>query len=284
MAEKETLWLIDVHSLMNRAFYALAGRHRLTAPDGLPTGALYAFMNMLLKYHDELNPTHVIATFDSPGKVFRHEMYPDYKAGRRPMPDDLAAQIPVAEELLEALGFQPTALPGYEADDLLGTLARCGERKGMRVYILTGDRDTFQLVSEQSSVIFLTTSKGKTNSEEITPQKMIDVYGVGPEQWIVLKALMGDSSDNIPGVKGVGKKTAVRLIQSYGTLEDVYSHLEEQSGALRRNLEEGREWHASPVILLRFVLMFRVLILNAFLKAIFKMPRMNKYYLRCLRA
>ena len=241
MAEKETLWLIDVHSLMNRAFYALAGRHRLTAPDGLPTGALYAFMNMLLKYHDELNPTHVIATFDSPGKVFRHEMYPDYKAGRRPMPDDLAAQIPVAEELLEALGFQPTALPGYEADDLLGTLARCGERKGMRVYILTGDRDTFQLVSEQSSVIFLTTSKGKTNSEEITPQKMIDVYGVSPEQWIDVKALMGDSSDNIPGVKGVGKKTAVRLIQSYGTLEDVYSHLEEQSGALRRNLEEGRE-------------------------------------------
>jgi DNA polymerase-1 len=241
VARQEILWLIDVHSLMNRAFYALAGRHRLTAPDGLPTGALYAFMNMLLKYRDELNPTHVIATLDSPGKVFRHETYPEYKAGRRPMPDDLAAQMPVAQELLDALGFQPTALLGYEADDLIGTLARCGERKGMRVYILTGDRDTFQLVSEQSSVIFLTTSKGKTNSEVITPQKMLDGYGVGPEQWVDVKALMGDSSDNIPGVKGVGKKTALRLIQSYGTLEDVYRHIEEQGGALRRNLEEGRE-------------------------------------------
>ncbi len=241
MPEKETLWLIDVHSLMNRAFYALAGRHRLIAPDGLPTGALYAFMNMLLKYNDELSPTHVVAALDSPGKVFRHDKYPDYKAGRRPMPDDLAAQIPVARELLEALGFQPTELPGYEADDLLGTLARCGEKRGMRVYILTGDRDTFQLVSEQSSVIFLTTSKGKSNSEEITPERMRADYGVGPEQWVDVKALMGDSSDNIPGVKGVGQKTALNLIQSYGSIEKVYLHLEDQAGALRRNLEEGRE-------------------------------------------
>lgn len=233
--------LIDVHSLMNRAFYGIMGRRQLSAPDGLPTGALYAFLNMILKYKADLEPTHIVSAMDLPGDTFRHETFPDYKAGRGPMPEDLAQQIPVARELLEALGFCPVSLASYEADDLIGTLAHLGEEKKMRVYIISGDRDTLQLVSDTTSVILLTTQTQGSISEEINPARMLDDYGVRPDQWVDVKALMGDSSDNIPGVKGVGIKTALRLIQTYESLDGVYQHLELQKGALLNNLREGRE-------------------------------------------
>ncbi len=241
MSTPQILLLFDVHSLMNRAFYGIAGHSRLTAPDGLPTGALFAFLNMILKYQDELKPTHIVSAMDMPGETFRHDRYGDYKAGRSPMPEDLAKQLPLARDLLEALGFQPLGLDRYEADDLIGTLADLGEKAGMQVYIVTGDRDSLQLVSDKTSVVFLSSKKTGSQSEIIRPQNMLETYGIGSDQWVEMKALMGDPSDNIPGVKGVGAKTALRLIQSYGSLDQVYAHLDQEKGALLKNLEAGKE-------------------------------------------
>ena len=241
MASKKILMLIDVHSLLNRAFYGMAGRNRLTAPDGLPTGALFAFLNMLLKYKEEFQPTHVVSAMDMPGETFRHRQFDEYKKGRSPMPDDLARQVPIARELLDCLGFQPVGLHDYEADDLIGTLARIGEDRGMRVYILTGDRDALQLVSDDTSVVLLTTKRDGSESEIITPESMMKEYGLPPAQWIEVKGLMGDASDNIPGVRGVGQKTALRLIREYGSIDNVYEHLGDMKGALLKNLTAGEE-------------------------------------------
>lgn len=241
MSTQETLLLFDVHSLMNRAFYGIAGHSRLTAPDGFPTGALFAFLNMILKYKEELDPSHIVSAMDMPGDTFRHDQYEDYKAGRSPMPEDLAKQLPLARDLLEALGFQPVGLDRYEADDLIGTMAARAEAAGMKVFIVTGDRDSLQLVSDQTSVVFLSSKKTGSTSEIVDPDNMRQDYGVSPDQWVHMKALMGDSSDNIPGVKGVGAKTALRLIQAYGSLDGVYDHLDQEKGALLRNLQEGKE-------------------------------------------
>lgn len=241
MQEQDTLLLFDVHSLMNRAYYGIAGRSRLTAPDGFPTGALYAFLNMILKYEEELRPTHVISAMDRPGRTFRHDRYPEYKAGRKPSPEDLSKQLPLAGELLEALGFQPVGLDLFEADDLLGTLSKEAEGRGMRVYIVSGDRDTYQLVTEQTSVLLVRTGQSGSVSELVTPREMEKTYGVAPDQWVEIKALMGDASDHIPGVRGVGAKTAEKLIRDYGSLDGVYDHLSELKGALRDKLEADRK-------------------------------------------
>lgn len=241
MTAKETLMLIDVHSLLNRAFYGMAGRNRLTAPDGLPTGALFAFLNMLSKYRDELRPTHVVSALDMPGKTFRHRKFDEYKKGRSPMPDDLARQVPVAREMLEYLGFQPVGMTDYEADDLIGTLSQIGEARGMSVKILTGDRDTLQLISDNTSVVLLTTKRDGSESEVITPDVMMDEYNLSPSQWVDVKGLMGDASDNIPGVRGVGQKTAIKLIQEYGSIDGVYENLGDMKGALLGNLTVGEE-------------------------------------------
>jgi len=238
---QDILMLIDVHSLLNRAYYGMAGRNRLTAPDGLPTGALFAFMNMLSKYKEEFQPTHVVSAMDVPGETFRHRQYDAYKKGRGPMPDDLARQVPIAKDMLESLGFQPVGLVDYEADDLIGTLAQLGEERGMRVFILTGDRDTLQLVSDNTSVVLLTTKRDGSESEMITPESMQEEYGLSPEQWVEVKGLMGDASDNIPGVRGVGQKTALKLISKYGSIDGVYEHLGDMKGALLKNLTEGEE-------------------------------------------
>lgn len=241
MTAKETLMLIDVHSLLNRAFYGMAGRNRLTAPDGLPTGALFAFLNMLSKYRDELRPTHVVSALDMPGETFRHRKFDEYKKGRSPMPDDLARQVPVAREMLEYLGFQPVGMTDYEADDLIGTLSQIGEARGMSVKILTGDRDTLQLISDNTSVVLLTTKRDGSESEVITPDVMMDEYNLSPSQWVDVKGLMGDASDNIPGVRGIGQKTAIKLIQEYGSIDGVYENLGDMKGALLGNLTVGEE-------------------------------------------
>lgn len=233
--------LIDVHSLLNRAFYGMAGRNRLTAPDGLPTGALFAFLNMLSKYRDELRPTHVVSALDMPGETFRHRKFDEYKKGRSPMPDDLARQVPVAREMLEYLGFQPVGMTDYEADDLIGTLSQIGEARGMSVKILTGDRDTLQLISDNTSVVLLTTKRDGSESEVITPDVMMDEYNLSPSQWVDVKGLMGDASDNIPGVRGVGQKTAIKLIQEYGSIDGVYENLGDMKGALLGNLTVGEQ-------------------------------------------
>lgn len=241
MPHEETLLLFDVHSLMNRAFYGLIGRKSLTAPDGFPTGALFAFLNMILKYREDFQPSHIISTMDMPGDTFRHQLFPDYKAGRGPTPEDLTLQIPVARELLEALGFQPLGLTSYEADDLIGTLSSLAEEKGMRVFIVTGDRDALQLVSDRTSVVLVTSRPSGSVSEIVTPQGMKEEFGVSPDQWVDVKALMGDSSDNIPGVRGVGVKTALSLIRTYGSLDGVYQNLDQQKGALLENLTKGKD-------------------------------------------
>ncbi len=241
MSAKETLMLIDVYSLLNRAFYGMAGRNRLTAPDGLPTGALFAFLNMLSKYRDELRPTHVVSALDMPGETFRHRKFDEYKKGRSPMPDDLARQVPVAREMLEYLGFQPVGMTDYEADDLIGTLSQIGEARGMSVKILTGDRDTLQLISDNTSVVLLTTKRDGSESEVITPDVMMDEYNLSPSQWVDVKGLMGDASDNIPGVRGVGQKTAIKLIQEYGSIDGVYENLGDMKGALLGNLTVGEQ-------------------------------------------
>lgn len=241
MSAKETLMLIDVYSLLNRAFYGMAGRNRLTAPDGLPTGALFAFLNMLSKYRDELRPTHVVSALDMPGETFRHRKFDEYKKGRSPMPDDLARQVPVAREMLEYLGFQPVGMTDYEADDLIGTLSQIGEARGMSVKILTGDRDTLQLISDNTSVVLLTTKRDGSESEVITPDVMMDEYNLSPSQWVDVKGLMGDASDNIPGVRGIGQKTAIKLIQEYGSIDGVYENLGDMKGALLGNLTVGEE-------------------------------------------
>jgi DNA polymerase-1 len=241
VSAKETLMLIDVYSLLNRAFYGMAGRNRLTAPDGLPTGALFAFLNMLSKYRDELRPTHVVSALDMPGETFRHRKFDEYKKGRSPMPDDLARQVPVAREMLEYLGFQPVGMTDYEADDLIGTLSQIGEARGMSVKILTGDRDTLQLISDKTSVVLLTTKRDGSESEVITPDVMMDEYNLSPSQWVDVKGLMGDASDNIPGVRGVGQKTAIKLIQEYGSIDGVYENLGDMKGALLGNLTVGEQ-------------------------------------------
>lgn len=241
MSAKETLMLIDVYSLLNRAFYGMAGRNRLTAPDGLPTGALFAFLNMLSKYRDEIRPTHVVSALDMPGETFRHRKFDEYKKGRSPMPDDLARQVPVAREMLEYLGFQPVGMTDYEADDLIGTLSQIGEARGMSVKILTGDRDTLQLISDNTSVVLLTTKRDGSESEVITPDVMMDEYNLSPSQWVDVKGLMGDASDNIPGIRGVGQKTAIKLIQEYGSIDGVYENLGDMKGALLGNLTVGEQ-------------------------------------------
>lgn len=240
MAKNELLLLVDTNSLLNRAYYALAGRSNMKAPDGTPTGALYPFLNMIFQYIDMYEPTYMAAAFDLPGETFRHREYEEYKAGRRPMPDDLALQFPIARDLLDALGFVTVAVEEYEADDIVGTLAREGEEANLDVIILSGDRDLFQLIGPRTCVQFLSSSKSGPQSQQITEEKLLERYGITPGQWVDVKALMGDSSDNIPGIKGVGEKTALKLIKEYNSAAEVFNHLDEQKGALKKNLEAGK--------------------------------------------
>ncbi len=240
MPNNELLLLVDTNSLMNRAFYALAGRSNMKAPDGTPTGALYPFLNMIFQYIDIYEPKYMAAAFDLPGDTFRHREYEDYKAGRSAMPDDLALQFPIAKDLLKALGFATVAVEEFEADDIIGTLARAGAEANLDVIILSGDRDLFQLIGPRTKVQFLSSSKSGPQSQQVAEEDLLEKYGVTAEQWVDVKALMGDPSDNIPGVKGVGEKTALRLIKEFGSAAEVFEHIDKQKGALKTNLENGK--------------------------------------------
>ncbi|MDD7794173.1 DNA polymerase I [Clostridium sp. 'White wine YQ'] len=233
----ERVLLIDSNSIMNRAFYALPP---LTNSEGLHTNAIYGFANMIFKIEDEIQPDYIIATFDRKAPTFRHEEYTDYKAGRKRMPDELAEQFPVVKDMLALLGIPVFELDGFEADDLLGTISKLGEESDKEVYILTGDRDALQLASDSTKIII--TKKGVSEKEIYDHKKMIEDFGVTPTQFIDVKGLMGDKSDNIPGVPGIGEKTAYKLIQTYGTLENVLDNIEEISGKkIKENLENHRE-------------------------------------------
>ena len=229
----EKLVLIDGNSLMNRAFYAM---QVFTTKDGTPTNGIFGFVKLLLKIISDKKPEYVAVAFDVHAPTFRHQMYTDYKAGRKPMPDDLALQFPVLKDLLRTMGIKICEMPGYEADDIIGTLSR---KFNVHSYIYTGDRDSYQLVNDNTTVCF--TRKGVSDILELTNDNFKDEVGLEPLQIIDLKALMGDKSDHIPGVAGVGEKSAYSLLEKYGTVENVYEHLSEISGALNTKLQNGKE-------------------------------------------
>lgn len=229
--------IIDGNSLINRTFYALPP---LTNSKGIHTNAVYGFASILLKIIEEEHPDYVGVAFDVKRPTFRHEKFQEYKAGRLKMPEELASQLPLLHEMLEAFGIQKISLEGYEADDLIGTLSKIGEEEGIAVNIITGDRDAFQLASPTTCVWY--TKRGITDLDKMDEKAILDHYGVTPQQLIDVKALMGDKSDNIPGVPGIGEKTALKLIQQYKNLEEVYNHIEEIRGKkARENLEMYRE-------------------------------------------
>jgi DNA polymerase-1 len=233
----EKLLILDSNSLMNRAFYAIPP---LTNSEGLHTNAVFGFTNMLLKMKEEIKPDYIVATFDRKAPTFRHKEYEDYKAGRKRMPDELAEQFPLIKELLELFAIDIFEIDGFEADDLIGTLAIFAEKKGIEVYIVTGDRDALQLASDNIKVII--NKKGMTEKEVYDRQRMIEEFGVTPTQFIDVKGLMGDSSDNIPGVPGIGEKTAYKLIQTYGSIENVLNSIEDISGKkIKENLYQYSE-------------------------------------------
>ncbi len=225
--------LIDGNSLINRAFYATPP---MQAKDGTPTNAVYAFAHMLVKIINDVNPKYLLVAFDRKEPTFRHQMFADYKGTRKPMPDDLAAQIPLLKRLLDEAKIARFELPGFEADDIIGTLAK---RHDFKTIIYTGDKDSFQLVDEDTSVYF--TKRGISDVEVYSGENFKDKVGIEPLGIIELKALMGDSSDNIPGVKGVGEKTALSLVQNYGTIENLYANIDELKGKLKEKLLEGEE-------------------------------------------
>lgn len=235
--EKEKLLVLDGNSLMNRAFYALPP---LTNTEGLNTNAVYGFVTMLFKMREEIKPDYIVATFDKKAPTFRHENFKDYKAGRKKMPPELEEQFPVLKDLLKLLAIDIYEVEGFEADDLIGTLAVTAEGKDIDVYIVTGDKDALQLATDRTKVVI--TKKGITEKEIYDRKRMIEECGVTPDQFIDVKGLMGDTSDNIPGVPGVGEKTAFKLIKEYGSVEDVLRNIDSISGKkLKENLHEYSE-------------------------------------------
>lgn len=242
---RDTFLIVDGNSLMHRAFHALP----LMDYNGMYTNALHGFLNMLLRCIKERSPRWCAVAFDEHAPTFRHTAYTEYKAGRARTPDELRPQFASIREILTAMGLGVLSLTGYEADDILGTLSLQCREKGMDALLLTGDRDALQLVDDE--ITLLLTRKGISEVEECTPARVRELFGVTPEQITDLKGLMGDSSDNIPGVPGVGEKTAVKLLDQYGTLENVLAHGEEIKGKLgekvRDNAEQARfsKWLAT---------------------------------------
>jgi len=216
-ADTKKLLIVDGNSILNRAFY---GIRPLSTAEGIPTNAVYGFVNILKKHLDSLSPDYLACAFDLKAPTFRHKMFDAYKANRKPMPEDLAQQLPWAKKIASAMGFTVVECPGWEADDVLGTVAAMADREGdIRSYILTGDRDSLQLITDNTSVILVKTKEDIVFDR----QHFIDEYGVTPEGYIHVKALMGDASDNIPGVPGIGEKTAFKLIAACDSLDGLYA-------------------------------------------------------------
>ncbi|MBQ9963640.1 MAG: DNA polymerase I, partial [Clostridia bacterium] len=222
----------------NRAFY---GIKVLTTHDGTPTNALVGFLNIYFRLLDQTEADAVAVAFDRKAPTFRHKMYSEYKAGRKGMPEELAQQLPLIKELLTYMGCAVVEQDGYEADDILGTLSKTAQEQGVPCFIATGDRDSLQLVGDGVTVLLAATRMGKPETVVFDPPAVFEKYGLSPDALIDLKALMGDTSDNIPGVPGVGEKTALDLLHRFNTLDGVYEHLDELRDSLRTKLEDGRE-------------------------------------------
>ena len=234
------LMILDGNSIVNRAFY---GIRMLNAPDGTPTNGVYGFLAILQRLMDEQKPDGVCVTFDVHAPTFRHEMSAAYKATRKGMPDELRVQMPILKEVLDALGIRRYELAGWEADDLLGTFARICEESGCECRLVTGDKDSFQLITDKSHVVHIKTRMGQSETVEYDPARFEEEYGFAPIRMIDLKALMGDTSDNIPGVPGIGEKSAMDLLHRFGSLDGVYENLDDPAikPGQRKKLEEGAE-------------------------------------------
>ena len=232
----EKIVLIDGHSILNRAYYGVPD---LTNSEGLHTNAIYGFLNIMFKILDEEKPDYFAVAFDLKAPTFRHKMYDQYKGTRKPMQEELRQQVPVMKEMLEAMGVPLMMLEGYEADDLLGTVAKKAEADGLEAVVVSGDRDLLQLATERIMIRIPKTKKGGTEIENYHTRDVIEKYQVTPIQIIELKALMGDSSDNIPGIPGVGEKTATKLVLEYGCIENAYAHVDEiKPNKARESLRE----------------------------------------------
>ncbi|MBR3306709.1 MAG: DNA polymerase I [Lachnospiraceae bacterium] len=233
------LVLIDGHSIINRAFYGLPD---LTNSEGLHTGAVYGFLNIMLRIIGEEKPDHLAVAFDVHAPTFRHEMYKEYKGTRKPMPEELREQVPLLKEMLKAMGIATVEKPGLEADDILGSLAKQAEATGAEVALISGDRDLLQIASDHIKIRIPKTKRGGTEIEDYYAADVVKAYQMDPEHFIQLKALMGDTSDNVPGVPKVGEKTATELMLKYGSIEGIYENLEDISKAsIRESLRENRE-------------------------------------------
>ncbi|MCR5250877.1 MAG: DNA polymerase I [Lachnospiraceae bacterium] len=235
----EKLVLIDGHSILNRAFYGLPD---LTNAEGVHTGAVFGFLNIMFRITEEEKPDYLAVAFDVHAPTFRHQMYAEYKGTRKPMPEELREQVPLIKEMLSAMGIRTVEQAGLEADDILGTLAKKAEADGMEVALVSGDRDLLQIASEHIKIRIPKTKRGGTEIEDYYAADVEKSYQLSPARFIELKALMGDTSDNVPGVPKVGEKTATDLMVTYGSIGGIYEHLEEiKKNAIRESLRENRE-------------------------------------------
>lgn len=238
---RNKLVLIDGHSILNRAFYGIP---ELTNSEGLHTNAILGFLNIMFKIMDEEKAEYITVAFDVKHPTFRHDMYQEYKGTRKPMPNELHEQVPVLKEILHAMGITIMEQPGYEADDILGTIAKEGEAKGFEVSLVSGDRDLLQLASQHIKIRIPKTKRGVTEIEDYYTKEVVEKYSVTPDQIIELKGLMGDTSDNIPGVPGIGEKTAIKIISEFKSIENAYEHIEQVTPnkareALRENYDKA---------------------------------------------
>ena len=234
------LLIIDGNSIINRAFY---GIKLLTNKHGLYTNAIYGFLNIMFKHLEDLKPECVAVAFDLKAPTFRHKMYSEYKAQRKGMPQELSQQMPVMKEILDAMNITILEKEGYEADDIIGTVSRMCREQDMECYILTGDKDDLQLAADTTKILLTVTRGGATTTTEFDSDDVEDTYGVTPSQFVDVKALMGDTSDNVPGVKGIGEKTAFEYIKKFKSIENLYENLDDAivKPAARKKLEDGRE-------------------------------------------
>lgn len=237
---KEKFLIIDGNSIMNRAFY---GIRLLATKDGLYTNAIYGFLNIYYMMLDKLSPDYVAVAFDLKAPTFRHEMFVEYKANRKMMPDELKVQMPVIKDILKAMNINIFEIEGYEADDVLGTISARNEKKDIFTYILTGDKDSLQLISDMTNIVMPQTKMGKTEYTIYTKDILTEKQGISPKQVIDIKSLMGDSSDNIPGVPGIGEKTAYSLISKYDSLDNIYENIAEIecTPSVKRKLTENED-------------------------------------------
>ncbi|MGN1269851.1 MAG: DNA polymerase I [Clostridia bacterium] len=230
--------LIDGNSILNRAFYGIMGSKMLMTPDGRYTNAVYGFLNILFKVLEDIEPEYLMVAFDLKAPTARHKLYEGYKATRKGMPNELAQQLPILKDILEAMNIHIIEKEGYEADDVLGTIAKKAEKEKLDVTIVSGDRDTFQLTSDKIKVRIPHTKMGKTEVDVFDKEAVIEKYGVTPEQLIEVKGLQGDASDNIPGVPGIGEKTALELIKKYKSIEKLYETIENNEDDLKPKTKE----------------------------------------------